>query len=327
MDDTLIRSTAFLTAIVPSLIVLLYFAVATQTRFENDTMWNAFGLGACAAFPAIVFSQLVGQYVDLGTDIYALSFREAVLEAAIPEELFKFVAILCVCWKNLKTIHPRHLFIVAIACSCGFACFENIFYVVDNNDWETIAIKRSVSAVPGHAFDGAIMGFCVYRALHSNRNWLWWACALVFPVVMHGAYDFFLYAVSYLDARYVGAYTDFTKLMVFMFVITVAAEGLLAHVALKSLVSEHSLGGETSCGIGIWDKFDAISKHSLLWCLVGGLCILGTSYFIVNLIEAPDSADKTFDQGFAAFSILHGIAFLSLAYVQHKRQAQIALEA
>lgn len=79
--------------------------------------------------------------------------------------------------------------VYGVAASLGFAAIENWTYVYEAG-LET-ALWRAVSAVPFHAMAGAIMGY-YFGLAHfiSSKRRLYYARALLVPILLHGAYDY-----------------------------------------------------------------------------------------------------------------------------------------
>lgn len=325
MEDTGTRLLAFAAAIVPAFIVFYYFIIAAKVRVDSDMIWSAFGFGAGAAFPAIVVAKFIEVNIGFGTEAYEISANQAFWGAAIPEEAFKLLAVLCVCWKELKDFTPKHLFTLAVGCACGFACFENIFYVIESKGWYFTAIYRSISAVPGHAFVGALMGYFIVRAVRSSFSWLWWALSLLLPIALHGAYDFFLFATDYMEAMHVGTLTDSTQLLVLGFVITVILEGLFAHWALYAVmkIGDVELKANSIARKQL-DKgiIQRIGEGPALWLVLGVACFLGTLMLMIVLNNAAENAKKYMGIGFATIFAFHGVAFVALAGVLSRRKKQ-----
>jgi len=320
LTDTLVRLAAFSLAIAPVFIILSYFIVVTRTRFDDDTVWAAFGLGACVAFPCVLLAKIVNSFINLGNDVYSSSFQSAVFEAAVPEELAKLLAVACLCNGMWKTLSSRQLFIISIACSCGFAGLENIFYVVQNKEWGLIAAHRSISSVPGHAFVGAVMGYMIYRALHSKYGSVWWVASIGLPILLHGAYDFFLFAAISFDAQYISTYSDLTKTMIIGFVMTVIAEGLCAHILLRHIDNSEDSSRKINSQYKALKYIHAVFNNYLSWLFIGVICLFFSYMFWHASSLHEKYAEKFLDQGFAVFTILHAIAFLSLSYFQKQRQ-------
>ena len=112
----------------------------------------------------------------------------AFLEAAIPEEFFKFICLYFVIWKSKEFDEYLDGIIYAAFVGMGFATVENIFYVLDNGIGN--AIFRAFTAVPGHFFDGVIMGYFFALAKFDKQHRLsnLWK-SFFFAMLAHGIYD------------------------------------------------------------------------------------------------------------------------------------------
>jgi RsiW-degrading membrane proteinase PrsW (M82 family) len=315
-NSSLMRLVALILAVIPAMIMFAYFMVSARVSFKVESLWNAFGFGAVIAFPCIAFSALFEYLIDLGSSPHALSFKKAFFMASLPEEVLKLGTVLMITWQDLDEIHPRRLFMMAIACGCGFACFENIIYIVEHEQWRTVAIQRSISAVPGHAFVSALMGYCIYKAVHSRR-W-WWGVALIAPIILHGFYDFFLFSAAKLSE--IGAPAQEIYLMTWSFICFVIIEGAIAHFVLRRIIKEeraiqqiHDIGDP-------WQgKLDYIVNSPVFWGIVGAATLMGTMYFALDMVDKFGTLDFVFDQGFSVFTMLHALAFIVLMVTLQKR--------
>lgn len=329
MAEIFFRLIPFVLAVLPAVIILFYFLVAVNVSVDHETLWACVGFGACVAFPCIVAVNLLAPHIDVPPDPYSLSAKKAFVEAAIPEEIFKLVALVSVCWASLKTMSARQIFICSIGCACGFAGLENLFYVLEGvsseegRNWLAVGLMRSVSAVPGHAFVGAVMGYCVYRAIHSRgSNLVWWLASLVGPMLLHGAYNFCLFANDYLEAGTNGAQSDAAGVMIGLFILVVIVEGLIAHAFLDLVLEEGEVRHRKLCNGGFIQVLSKVSYHPMLWGLIGGLCILVSLLLAIGVFVLDENAKRLFAIGFAAFAFLHGIAFSGLARVLRKRRRE-----
>lgn len=117
-------------------------------------------------------------------------------EAAIPEEIAKFVVLYFIVWKSKELNHHYDGIVYAVFVSLGFALVENIIYVMEGG--LGVAIARGILAVPGHGFDGVLMGFYFSLAwFHEGaerRNYL--IKSLWVPILFHGAYDFLVFYIA-----------------------------------------------------------------------------------------------------------------------------------
>ena len=70
---------------------------------------------------------------------------------------------------------------------CGFATVENVMYVLQGG--QAVGVLRMITAVPGHAFLGIILGYFVGRAKFSVNRIRHLIQGLAAVVVLHGLYD------------------------------------------------------------------------------------------------------------------------------------------
>lgn len=129
---------------------------------------------------------------------------------ALVEEGVKFLALYLITHKNKNFNSLFDGVIYAVFVSLGFAALENVKYAF-NYGMDT-ALLRAFTAVPGHMFDGVLMGY-FYTMWHLNNKcktteknlidngWISrpkfndsgkreLAFSLIVPVLAHGFYDF-----------------------------------------------------------------------------------------------------------------------------------------
>ncbi len=337
MPDLFVRSAALTTAVVPAFVILGYFLAAARVRIDAHLIWAAFGFGACTAFPAVMVAGFLELALGYGTAPLEIAAKKAFLGAAVPEEICKLVAVLCVCGRSFRRLSPHHLFVLVVATGCGFACLENMFYVVNDGDWSTIAALRSLTAVPGHAFMGAAMGFALVQAVHHRGGILWWFLSLVLPIAFHGAYNFPLNAVGMLQAGDVVGAEALAGSFVAVFIAIVIAEGVVAHIFLHAAATTD--GADLSVVPNIPDAHPAVdwlqrlldfpvfwgALGLLAWFCAGAIFLEAVSW---DWFGAPisDRAATAFRHGLSVFAALHGVAFLGLAAALARRR-MVSLQA
>ena len=86
--------------------------------------------------------------------------------------------------------------------SMGFACTENILYVLEGG-YQT-AILRAFTAVPAHATFGVLMGYYMGKAKFSKIE-LVLNLRASSSCLFHGAYDFFLF-INFIPGIWIGAF-------------------------------------------------------------------------------------------------------------------------
>jgi protease PrsW len=331
MDEPLLRVFSFFAAIVPPFVILVYFLTAVRIRVDADKVWESFGFGACVAFPVVVVAQIYEKTFGYGDGFLESSINHAFLGAAVPEETFKLIALLTLISSQLHTLKPSQVFTLSIAVACGFACLENVLYIVDNDNWHFVALMRSISAVPGHAFVGALMGFFAVKAAEGQYKGIYWALALILPILLHGLYDFPLFAISNFGKVADGPPTGFAWLFVLMFILVVIIEGVVAHICLSHIlkISESQKRGTllTRQAEFYLRWLQNVADHSFLWIIMGIISIavaivilLGVDIGQITSLSFFKDSDKALVFGFAIFAMLHAFTFVGFAIVLRNRK-------
>ena len=157
-------------------------------------VFKGFFYGALAVFVSTLFScpamalQLLPQVPETFSEAVRLSF----LGAAIPEESAKLL-MLWLLLRNCREFDERYDGLVyAAAVGLGFACVENIMYVLSAGaGWFQVSVTRALFAVPGHFAFAIVMGYFYsrnhfdwYRASGFDKLKVW-----LYPVLLHGTYE------------------------------------------------------------------------------------------------------------------------------------------
>jgi RsiW-degrading membrane proteinase PrsW (M82 family) len=182
-------------SVAPSVAILLYLYKKDKYEQEPlDLLLKSFGLGLLSAICVMLFGVLIS--IAPNTDNHFVnSFITAFFGAAIPEELFKFLFLYLLIWKNQNFAERFDGIIYAVFVSLGFATLENILYVFQGG--ENVAYLRALTAVPAHALFGVAMGFYFSYAKflpEYKDKYLWLAIGV--PIVLHGVYDFFAFSAD-----------------------------------------------------------------------------------------------------------------------------------
>ena len=185
----------FLTAVLPTLALLLFFMYSDKFKEPKKTVLSTFILGIFIIAPLEVFDY--GTEMIMGEPIEYNAFFRAFFAASFLEELFKFCVLFFFCTKFTEFNEPMDGIVYGITASLGFAFWENLQYIYmpDREISESLQVawSRAFTAVPSHAFDGVIMGFFIgrhyFRDYKTNTNLI---LALLIPVTLHGFYDWVL---------------------------------------------------------------------------------------------------------------------------------------
>lgn len=183
----------FLCAIAPVFLILRWIDRQDLHPEPRRVVWSTFLLGALTAAP-VYFAELGAG--DLLTDLLAPLHLSTVahtavttlLGVALPEELARFAVLFFYVRRNRAFDEPMDGLVYGAAAALGFAGVENVLYVVDGGFGT--AVMRGLLSVPGHAFDGMLMGALLgaglVRPQHRGRLTL---LALALPTLCHALFD------------------------------------------------------------------------------------------------------------------------------------------
>ena len=172
--------------------VIVYF-IYRKDRYEREpvkVLLKGVLYGALSGL-AISLLKTVGFVPSVNFDTVGGAIYCAIFEAAVPEELIKFL-FLWLLVRNCRYFNEYVDGIVYAVCiGMGFAGFENIGYLIASGDWATTGILRSFTAVPMHFFQAVIMGY--YYALSkfgpADRQRTNLCYAILLPILFHALYD------------------------------------------------------------------------------------------------------------------------------------------
>lgn len=183
-------------AILPTIVLLIYIYVKDKKEKEPvRLLLGCFFLGMLASIPAMVLEEIIelgiGLITSEGTILYAV--LEGIVVAGVSEEFFKHKFLTMKTWNRPEYDCLFDGIVYAVFVSLGFACFENVFYVLDGGI--STAIGRMFTAVPGHMCFAVYMGYyCSMRRLScvqgDDRAFVRYRrLELLVPILLHGIYD------------------------------------------------------------------------------------------------------------------------------------------
>ncbi|MCZ6508778.1 MAG: PrsW family glutamic-type intramembrane protease, partial [Acidobacteria bacterium] len=169
-------------ALVPSLLLVWYFHSRDVYPEPPRVLWTVFILGVATVLPVVLVARPFDALLDQISSPLAYGFASAFVQAAIPEELFKFLVVWFFAARHRAFDEPIDGVIYGVVASLGFATLENVLYVAGGG--LHVAVTRALTAVPSHAFLGAIMGYFVGRAKFSAERGRFLAWALLLPILL-----------------------------------------------------------------------------------------------------------------------------------------------
>lgn len=188
-------------------VLLLLFYIYKRDKYQPEPVkqiLKAFFYGTGSVVIAFLLAKPLSIYTLDSMPIME-KLRVAFLEAAIPEEVAKFILLWLFLRKNRYFDEKVDGIVYAVCVSLGFAAVENIFYLFGNyNDWLYVGCSRALFAVPGHFGLGVLMGYYYslvsFSSLPSLKNRL---LVLLAPILAHGIYDFILLVIGYVHPIFI----------------------------------------------------------------------------------------------------------------------------
>lgn len=176
-----------------ALAVYLYYSDKWEPE-PKSLVLKSFLLGGLACFPTSYFEGVFQDVFSLDR-IWSEHYRYlwwqkvfyAFIGVALAEELCKFLFLKAFICDDRQLNEPFDGIVYGGMLGCGFATIENISYVLTHG--QEVGIVRMITAVPGHVFDGVILGYFMGRAKFSLTPNKHWFTGLSLVVCLHGIYD------------------------------------------------------------------------------------------------------------------------------------------
>jgi len=191
---------SFSMAIAPALYLVRYFHKKDRAKPEpKQLIVKIFILGIFSTAPVVILEGLVvglfGRFFRWSPLLNSLF--KAFIVAGLCEEYIKLRVVKKYAYNNVHFDEVMDGIVYTVIASLGFACMENILYVMHGGI--RVAILRAFTSVPMHAACSGIMGYYIGMAKFAQatgeerrlmRKGFWIAVAL------HGLYDFPLFLSS-----------------------------------------------------------------------------------------------------------------------------------
>lgn len=254
-----------LAAVLPALVIVGYIVFRDKNRREPiSQVWKGVRYGVGSALLALVvgapFSVLAEMVPVLDyTETFWGALYGSFFMAAVPEELAKLLMLYLLLRKNPYFDERMDGIVYAVAVGMGFAGFENILYLFENEEiWGTVGAIRALFSVPGHFCFAVFMGY-YYSLAHfdkKNRQELNLFLMVAVPIVLHGVFDFLLMSLPHLHpALIIMAVMAFLGLCIGM--------NLVAHIKMRHhLKADEIMIAEAEAAISESSENSEISENS-----------------------------------------------------------------
>jgi RsiW-degrading membrane proteinase PrsW (M82 family) len=185
-------------AVIPVIYLLIHFYKKDNLRPEpKGLIFKVFVWGFLSTFIVAIIEIIVSTFnIFRVFPLLSIAFS-AFIVAGFIEEGAKLFIIKKTVYHNEKFDEIMDGIVYTITVSLGFACLENIIYVIGGG--LTTAILRGLTAVPMHAFMSGIMGFYIGMAKFAKNKAEEKKLikkGFKIAIILHGLYDFLLMLIK-----------------------------------------------------------------------------------------------------------------------------------
>jgi RsiW-degrading membrane proteinase PrsW (M82 family) len=191
---------AFFASVLPVIFLLVF--VYRKDNLQPEPIRKLIGtffIGCFCVVPAVVLESAIQLFAPV--ELVPAALYEGFAVAAFSEELCKLLLLYLVVWRSRHFDEYFDGIVYAAFLSLGFACVENIGYVLmDPNAPMQTAFFRGLLAVPAHFLFAVMMGYHFSLAKfdfpHRRRHLF---LAFFVPFFLHGTYDALLMVTDVFD--------------------------------------------------------------------------------------------------------------------------------
>lgn len=161
--------------ILPVLLLLIYVYRCDVCQKEPIGLlmkvffYGFFAVSIGAIIGESILTLLGGYFTD---SEMTMRFLQLSVFAPFMEESLKFWVLVKLIWRNPNFDEYFDGIVYAAYVSLGFACLENILYVIGGG--MEVAVSRAIFSVPGHFFFSAIMGYFLALARFKPQKSHWY---------------------------------------------------------------------------------------------------------------------------------------------------------
>ena len=199
-------SLIILISLIPVVLLALFVYSKDSVKEPKPLLMILFASGFLAAAIVILINIGLSSFIPnfFITDNYEhVSFYKLFsiifLEIAFVEEISKWIMIVILGYRSKSFDQLYDIVVYSVFVALGFACIENIFYLVPSN--LSLGLYRAIFSIPGHAcfgvFMGAYLGLAkMYEDNDKMLSRIYMLYAILVPTLLHTAYNFCLLANS-----------------------------------------------------------------------------------------------------------------------------------
>ena len=185
-------------AVLPIILISMYFYKKDTLKESKKLLQKLFFSGFLATILVIVISVIViiiiPEFANIENASLLKIFVYSFIFVALIEEFSKWLMIYKISYNDKEFDQLYDIVLYSVIVGLGFACLENILYVLQDGSGLIIAIFRAITAVPAHACFQTFMGYYLSLSKFGNKEKKnkYLTLSILIPVLLHGTYDFLL---------------------------------------------------------------------------------------------------------------------------------------
>lgn len=167
---------------------------------------GSFFLGIFSIVPIGIIEETIEAFIQIDSLLpnpLLYAFCNAFVVAACTEECFKMYFLHNYIWKKPEFDERFDGIVYGVFVSLGFACAENLQYVMGFYSIGgalvayTVSIRRAIFTIPCHFFCGVILGYYLslakFERNKKNTKSSYISMGLLYAILFHGIFDFILF--------------------------------------------------------------------------------------------------------------------------------------
>ena len=266
-------------AVLPVIALCYYIYKKDVNKEPKEVLRKLFGYGCLTVIPILIVEIILDPFFSTAnlTSFVAI-FINTFIAVALVEEGFKWIVTKKFGYDNKEFDEVYDIIVYSVFASLGFACVENILYVLSNGLGN--AIVRAFTSIPGHTCFGVMMGYYFSKAkvnyINGNdslyrRNLL---LSILMPTLFHTTYDAIIFYYVAIESLFI----------FFLFVIFVIAMVVLCFkIVKKASRVQQTLTKSLEKGIIRSNSSGHVEYHptntnSINYCPVCGKDVRGYNY-------------------------------------------------
>ena len=184
---------AIVLAILPIILIGLFFYLKDTLKEPIKLLRNLFLCGIVSAILVISISYITllifPNYNDMKNASFLKIFTYSFFFVAFFEELTKWFMVYKISFKHKDFDQMYDIILYSVFVSLGFSFLENLIYIAPAINGLTLAIFRSLTAIPAHVSFGVFIGYYLsFYKKNNNKKYLY--LSIIVPIILHGFYDF-----------------------------------------------------------------------------------------------------------------------------------------